>query len=50
MAEAVSGGAATPTEGLGGAAAAWSEVVAVTGKAKESEHEMERVSELESEL
>ena len=46
MAEAVSGGAATLTEGLGGAAAAWSEVVAATGKAKESERERERVGEL----
>ena len=46
MAEAVSGGAATPAEGLGGAAAAWSEVVAAAGKAEESERERERVSKL----
>ena len=46
MAEAVSGGAATPAEGLGGAAAAWSEVAAAAGKAEESERERERVSEL----
>ena len=43
MAEAVSGGAGTPVEELGGAAAAWSEVVAATGKAEESERERERV-------
>jgi len=42
----VSGGAATPTEGFRGVAAAWSEVVAVVGKAEESERERERVSEL----
>jgi len=39
MAEAVSGGAATPTEELGGAAAAWSKVVVVAGKVEESERE-----------
>jgi len=46
MAEAVSGGAATLAEGLGGAAAAWSKVVAAAGEANESERERERVSEL----
>ena len=46
MAKAVSGGAATSAEGLGGAAATWSEVVAAVGKAEESERERERVSEL----
>jgi len=44
MAEAVSGGGATPVEGLRGAAAAWSELVAAVGKAEESEHERERAS------
>ena len=42
----MSGGAATPMKGFGGAAAAWSEVAAAAGKAEESERERERVSEL----
>ena len=46
MAEAVSGGATTPVEGLGGARAAWSKVVVAAEKADESERERERVSEL----
>ena len=33
----LSGGAATSAKGLGGAAAAWSEVMAAAGKAEESQ-------------
>ena len=40
------GGGATLAEGLRGAAAAWSELVAAAGNAEESEYERERVCEL----